>query len=342
MLRLSDHHIAHRPLVALVGPTAVGKSEVGMILARRLGTDVMAADSRQVYRGMDIATDKPTIEQRQIVPHRLIDMVEPDQRFNAGMYREAAVREIERLYGERQLPLVVGGTGLYVRALIKGLCDAPPSDQAVRAELLDQASRHEKGFLHRKLAQIDPELARLLHPNDDVKIIRALEVQRLSGQPLSAMHRRHRSVEPSYSPLLVGLTRDRHALYRRIEQRVEMFFMNGLVEETAALLARGYSRESASMKGLGYRQVAGFLAGDYDRDEAIRRLKRDTRHFAKRQFTWFRHEPGIVWVTVDDLERPEAVADKLLSLIQSFLSTLQDRPKQAAAVSMETGQAVVG
>jgi tRNA dimethylallyltransferase len=343
MLRLSNQHIAHRPLVALVGPTAVGKSEVGVILARRLGTEVLAADSRQVYRGMDIATDKPTVEQRQAVPHRLIDLVEPDQRFNAGIYREAALREIERLYGERKLPLVVGGTGLYVRALVKGLCDAPPSDPAVRAELLDDASRHEKGFLHQELAKIDPELAGLLHPNDEVKIIRALEVQRLSGRPLSDVHRRHRSVAPSYSPLILGLTRDRQALYQRIEQRVDTFFMNGLVEETAALLARGYDPESASMKGLGYRQVAGFLAGDYDRDEAVRLLKRDTRHFAKRQLTWFRHEPAIVWTTANDQEKPEAVADKLLSLIQSFLSKLQARPAHGAVVaSIETREAAVG
>ncbi|MEX5216788.1 MAG: tRNA (adenosine(37)-N6)-dimethylallyltransferase MiaA [Nitrospira sp.] len=343
MLRLAEHHVVHRPLVALVGPTAVGKSEVGVHLAQALGTEVLAADSRQVYQGMDIATDKPTAEQRRAVPHRLIDLVAPDQRFNAGMYREAALRELERLYGERKLPLVVGGTGLYVRALIRGLCDAPPSDPAVRAELIDQARRYQKGFLHQELAKVDPEQARLLHPNDEVKIIRALEVQRLSGRPLSDVHRRHRSAVPVHSPLIFGLIRDRQSLYTRIEQRVDTFFMNGLVEETATLLAQGYDRESAAMKGLGYRQVAAFLAGDYDRDEAVRRLKRDTRHFAKRQLTWFRHEPAIVWVTVNDETRSERLAEKLATLIESFLAELADRPMQGAdAVSLEAGGVTVG
>ena len=343
MLRLSDHHLVHRPLVALVGPTAVGKTEIGVILAQTLGTEVLAADSRQVYRGMDVATDKPTAEQRQGVPHRLIDLVEPDQRFNAGMYRAAALREIERLYGERRLPFIVGGTGLYVRALVKGLCDAPPSDPALCAELLDQAGRREKGYLHGELAKVDPELARLLHPHDEVKIIRALEVQRLSGRSLSDVHREHQTAAPCCSPLIIGLMRDRQALYKRIEQRVDTFFMNGLVQETAGLLARGYDRGLASMKGLGYRQVAEFLAGGYDYMEAVRRLKRDTRHFAKRQLTWFRHEPAIVWVTVDDPPRSVSVADTLLGLIESFLAELRGRPAPAAiAARIETRKVTAG
>ncbi|HJR75841.1 MAG TPA: tRNA (adenosine(37)-N6)-dimethylallyltransferase MiaA [Nitrospiraceae bacterium] len=326
MIRLSDQELALRPLVALVGPTAVGKSEVGMILAAALDTDLLTADSRQVYRGMDVATDKPTPDQRQAVAHRLIDLVEPDQRFNAGLYRQAAVREIERLYREHKLPLVVGGTGLYLRALIRGLCEAPQGDAAVRAELSYAARLHDKGHLHRELAKVDPASAQGLHPNDEVKIIRALEVQRLLGLPLSDVHRRHRAAGPSWSPLILGLTRDREVLYRRIEQRVERFFTGGLVEETQELLARGYGRDLSSMKGLGYRQVAGFLAGDYDYDEAVRRLKRDTRHFAKRQMTWFRREPDIHWLTVEDSEKPESVADRLVACIDTFLSQLRGKP----------------
>ena len=338
MIRLSDHDLALRPLVAVVGPTAVGKSEIGVILARALGTEVLAADSRQVYRGMDIATDKPTLDQRQGIPHRLIDLVKPDQRFNAGMYRQAALREIERLYGERKLPLVVGGTGLYVRTLVRGLCEAPQGDPAVREELLDLARRCEKGYLHRELTRVDPELAQALHPNDEVKIIRALEVQRLSGRPLSEAHRQHRSDAPSWAPLILGLIRDRETLYARIEQRVDMFFTNGVVRETAELLARGYGRGLASMKGLGYRQVAGFLAGDYGHEEAVRRLKRDTRHFAKRQLTWFRREPGIVWVTVGDSEKPEHAAGTLLAHIETFLTELRERPiSHEVAATIERG-----
>ena len=337
MIHLSDHDLALRPLVALVGPTAVGKSEVGVILARALGTDLLTADSRQVYVGMDIATDKPTPEQREAVSHRLIDLVEPDQRFNAGMYRQAALQEIERLYGERKLPLVVGGSGLYIRALVKGLCAAPPGDPAVRAEFAEAARRHEKGYLHRELVKVDPASAEELHPNDEVKIIRALEVQHLSGRPLSDAHREHRAAAPTWSPLILGLTRDRESLYRRIDQRVDRLFTSGVVRETEGLLARGYGRELASMKGLGYRQVAGFLAGDYDYDEAVRRLKRDTRHFAKRQLTWFRQEPGIKWVRVEEMENPECVADRLLAHVETFLSQLRQRPpKTSDKVESET------
>lgn len=329
--------------MVVVGPTAVGKSEIGAMVAHALGTDVLAADSRQVYRGMDIATDKPALEQRQGVPHRLIDLVEPDQRFNAGMYREAALREIERLYGERKLPLVAGGTGLYVRALIRGLCEAPQADFKMREELLQQARRHEKGYLYRELSKIDPELARSLHPNDEVKVIRALEVQRRSGRPLSDVHRQHRAARPSWSPLILGLMRDRQALYARIEQRVDTFFLNGLVQETSELLARGYGRGLASMKGLGYRQVAGFLAGEYDYHEAVRRLKRDTRHFAKRQLTWFRQEPGMRWVTVGEVETPGRVADRLLAHIEAFLSELRQKPVNTAVTApFESGKVVVG
>jgi tRNA dimethylallyltransferase len=326
MVRLSDQDVALRPLVALVGPTAVGKSEVGVILARALGTDLLTADSRQVYRGMDIATDKPRGEDRDSVSHRLIDLVDPDERFNAGMYRRAAEEEIERLYEEHRLPFVVGGTGLYVRALIRGLCEAPQGNAGVRAEFLEDARRREQGYLHRELAKVDPESAQGLHPNDEVKIIRALEVQRLLGRPLSEMHRRHRTDAPKWSPLILGLSRDREALYRRIEQRVDRLFMAGVVKETEGLLARGYGRDLSSMKGLGYRQVAGFLAGEYDYHEAVRRLKRDTRHFAKRQLTWFRREPGIQWVRLDESEKPERVADRLLRDIETFLSELRRRP----------------
>jgi len=326
MMRLSDQDVALRPLVVLVGPTAVGKSEIGLILGRTLGTDLLTADSRQVYRGMDVATDKPTAAQREAVSHRLIDLIDPDQRFNAGMYRRAAEEEIERLYGERRLPLVVGGTGLYVRALIRGLCEAPQGDPAVRAEFIHDARGHHKGYLHQELAKVDPESAQALHPNDENKIIRALEVQRLLGRPLSHVHRQHRAAALSWSPLLLGLMRDREVLYRRIEQRVDRLFMNGVVKETEGLLARGYARDLPAMKGLGYRQVSAFLAGDYDYDEAVRRLKRDTRHFAKRQMTWFRREPDIQWVTVSESEKPESTAGRLLARIERFLSDLRQKP----------------
>lgn len=338
MIRLTESMMALRPLVVLVGPTAVGKSEIGLRLARDLSTDLLTADSRQVYRGMDIATDKPAMEQRHGVPHRLIDLVDPDEPFNAGQYRSLALQEIERLYGERRVPLVVGGTGLYVRTLIHGLCDAPPADEAFRASLLREAEARGRYFLHEELTRIDPESAARLHPHDEVKIVRALEVHHLSGRRLSDVQQRHGFAEQPFSVLMIGLNRDRSALYRRIDGRVESMFARGVVEETASLLARGYRRDSGAMKGLGYQQISGYLSGQYDRAEALRLLQRDTRHFAKRQLTWFRKEPGLQWWSLSEQDSPEDVAGRLLETVQSFLRDVAYRrsTEMSASFTMET------
>ncbi len=323
----------------VVGPTAVGKSRVAILLAKALGTDVLTADSRQVYRGMDIGMDKPTLEERQGVPHRLIDLVEPDEPFNAGEYRRRALGEIERLYGSGKIPLVVGGTGLYVRALLRGLWEGPQADWSLRERLEDEAREKGAGHLHRELARVDPESAARLHPHDRVKIIRALEVHRLSGRPLSESHRRHAFADTSFLPLLIGLTRERGALYRRIEQRVDEQVAKGLVEETRSLLEKGYGRQLGSMKGLGYRQIAGCLAGECSHEEAVRRLKRDTRHFAKRQLTWFRKEPGITWLSIDEQESFESLSSRILDLVDRFLSELEAQQEAGKLTSGRAGQA---
>jgi tRNA dimethylallyltransferase len=315
-----------RPLIVVVGPTAIGKSRVAVRLAQALGTEVLTADSRQVYRGMDIGTDKPTPEERQGVPHGLIDLVEPDRAFNVGEYRRLALSEIDRLSGDGRIPLVVGGTGLYVRALVRGLWEGPAADWSLRERLMQEAGREGGAeHLHRELARVDPDSAGRLHPHDQVKIIRALEVHHLSGRPLSEAHRTHAFTDATFAPLLVGLTQERDALYRRIEERVDSQLAKGLVQETQRLLACGYGRHLGSMKGLGYRQIAGYLAGEYAYEEAVRRLKRDTRHFAKRQMTWFRKEPDITWLSIDESEPIERVSVRILELIQRFLSDLTMR-----------------
>jgi len=343
MVRLPESVLSSRPLVVLVGPTAVGKSEIAVRLAQALDTEVLTADSRQVYRGMDIATDKPTVEQRRGVPHRLIDLVDPHESFNAGQYRRRAMQDIERLYGERRLPLVAGGTGLYVRTLVRGLCDAPPADHAFRSSLAQMVRARGRQVLHDELARIDPESAGHLHPHDEVKIVRALEVYYLSGRRLSDLHRQHRCSEQPFSVLMIGLNRDREQLYRRIDQRVETMFAEGLVQETERLLAEGYGRESSAMKGLGYRQAAGFLAGEYDQTEAIRLVKRDTRRFAKRQLTWFRKEPELRWWSLDARDSPELVARRLFETIQTFVQDMDDRQPAVASrtpIIMETESTV--
>ena len=312
-----------RPLVVLVGPTAVGKSQVAIHLAKAWETEILTADSRQVYRGMNIGMDKPSMEERQGVPHRLIDLVEPDQPFNVGEYRRRAVAEIDRLYGLARLPLVVGGTGLYIRALLRGLWEGPAADWNFRRQLEREADELGTGALHRRLAAVDPESAVRLHERDLAKIIRALEVHHLLGRPLSDAHRRHGFAERPFAALVIGLLRDRQALYRRIDARVDAQLDKGLVEETRRLLADGYGRDLGSMKGLGYRQIAGYLEGEYDFAEAVRRLKRDTRRFAKRQLTWFRKESGIEWLPVAENELPEAVAARISQRMRDFLQTLR-------------------
>lgn len=311
-----------RPLLVVVGPTAVGKSQVAIHLAKRLETEVLTADSRQVYRGMDIGMDKPTVEERQGVPHRLIDLVEPDQPFNVGEYRRRALGEIDRLHGAGLIPLVVGGTGLYVRALLRGLWEGPQADPLFRAEAEQEARALGGKALHRKLARVDPESAARLHPHDVVKIIRALEVYHLVGHSLSEAHRRHAFSEAPFASLVIGLIRDREALYRRVNERVEAQLAKGLVRETQRLLDRGYGRHLGSMKGLGYRQISGYLLGEYPYEEAVRRLKRDTRHFAKRQLTWFRKEPGIEWMPVEEREPAEALAGRMEARVRRFLTEL--------------------
>ena len=324
-----------KPLVALVGPTAVGKSRVGILLAKALGTEVLTADSRQVFRGMDIGMDKPTMAERQGVPHRLIDLVEPDQRFNVGLYRRHALEAIAELHGAGKLPLLVGGTGLYVRALLRGLWDGPAADWALRRTLEAEALDQGIGALYQELSRVDPASAQRLHPHDQVKIIRALEVYRLSGRPLSDAIHEHAFGDSPFSSLVIGLTREREPLYRRVDARVDEQLAKGLLEETRSLSAKGYDRQLGSMKGLGYRQMAGYLAGEYSYDEAVRLLKRDTRHFAKRQLTWFRKEPGLIWLRIEERDTFEDVTARILELVHRFLAD------PAGAVKKEASHTVV-
>ncbi len=325
MHRLSETQVRLKPLVVLVGPTAVGKSRVAVEVAKAFETEVLTADSRQVYRGMDVGTDKPVPEERQGVPHRLIDLVNPDESFNTGLYRRQALDEIERLYRDLRLPLVVGGTGLYVRTLIKGLCDAPPADPIVRAALRQDAKDQGYDRLYARLVVIDPVAAARLHPRDESKVIRALEVYQLSGRRMSEFQQEHGFAERPFSVLIIGLNRDRSALYRRIEARIDWQLAHGLIEETKQLLVQGYQRDSAAMKGLGYRHVAEHLAGEYDAAEMVRRFKLDTRHFSKRQMTWFRKELGIQWLTIEESESAQHTAELVIRQVDRFLTTLGDQ-----------------
>lgn len=304
------------PVIFLVGPTAIGKSRVAIPVAQLFQTEILTADSTQVYRGMDIGTDKPRLEDRGGVPHRLINLVAPDEPFNAGLYRRAALEEISRLHGEGRIPVVVGGTGLYVRALAYGLWEGPPADWSLRRRLLEEEASHGEGYLWGRLAETDPLLAKTLHPRDRSKIIRALEVAMGTGVPLSEWHRRHGFSERPFPSVMIGLTMDRAALYRRIDSRVLTEIEAGLVEETRQLLASGYDESLGSMKALGYRQMTGYLKGRYGWEEAVRLLQRDTRHFAKRQLTWFRKDPNVKWLTVEEGESVASITERVLAILR--------------------------
>ena len=326
----SDPAFHYRPLVVLLGPTAVGKSRVALLVAKHFDTEILTADSRQVYRGMDIGTDKPTAEERQGVPHRLIDLADPGETFNAGWYRRAALKEIDRLYAANRMPFVVGGTGLYIRTLVRGLCPAPQADPLVRAGLKKLREAGGREGLYTELTRVDPETAARLHPNDESKVIRALEVYRLSGRPMSTMHHEHRFQETHFSTLLIGLQRPKETLYRRIEERIDWQLTHGMVEETRSLLGQGYGRDFGSMKGLGYRQVGAYLANECDYAEMVRRFKRDTRRFAKRQMTWFRSEGGVAWLSIEDSEPYERTAERAIARIEQFVSALGQQKRFAA------------
>ncbi len=332
MPKLPEHVCQRRPLVVLLGPTAVGKSRVGVQVARHLGTEVLTADSRQVYRGMDIGTDKPAADERHGIPHRLIDLAGPDELFNTGWYRRAALAEIDRLYAESRLPFVVGGTGLYIRTLVRGLCSAPPADPRVRAELMDVSKEQGRDRLHAELAKVDPTTAARLHPNDEAKVMRALEVYRLSGQPMSEVQRQHKFQDAPFSALLIGLQRPKEELYRRIEERIDWQLAHGMIQETRALLDRGYRREFGAMTGLGYRHVAAHVSGDCDYEEMVRLFKRDTRRFAKRQMTWFRKEPGVQWISMERDEPPEQTVRQIVARIEQFLGALESGVMQTTIV----------
>lgn len=283
-------------LVVIVGPTAAGKTELAVRLAERFDGEIVNADSMQVYRGMEIGTAKPSAEQRGRVPHHLLDLVEPDHPFSASDFRQEAVRVIADIHSRGRRVFVVGGTGLYIKALLQGLVDSPSGDESLRKELEEVARIQGKGELLRQLAEVDPVTARRLHPNDKLRIIRALEVYRLTGRPISRFRSEHDFGGNYYRPLQIGIRVPREELNQRIDRRVERMLEEGLVQEVQALLAGGYHAGLKAMRAIGYKEICAFLAGASPLDETVRLIKRDTRHYAKRQETWFKRDPEIKWV----------------------------------------------
>jgi tRNA dimethylallyltransferase len=302
----------------LVGPTAVGKSAVALALAERLGAEIVCADSRQVYRGMEIGTAKPTAAERARIPHHLIDLVDPDEAYSAGRYARDAAACLEALRARGARALVVGGTGLYVRALLWGLCDGPTADPALRASWLGR-ERDEPGVVYRRLSEVDPASAAAIHPNDLAKALRAVEVFELTGTPLSSRQRAHGFREPHVDAAVFGLRRERADLYARIDARVDAMLAQGLAAEVEALTRRGYGDDAPGMRAVGYRQLAGALKGAYGLDEAIRLIKRDSRRYAKRQMTWFDADSAVRWVEASADTQVEELVDRVTAQLEGLV-----------------------
>ena len=293
----NEESAPHPPLLVLVGPTAVGKTDVAVRLAARLRLEAVNADSRQVYRGMDIGTGKPTAGERAALPHHVIDVVDPAERYHAARFRRDALEAIAGIRARGRLPVVVGGTGLYVRALLKGLHQAPPADPAVRGELEAFAAAQGSEALHQRQAERDPAAAARLHPRDRVRLVRALEVLTLGGPGSEPAD--WGSAVPPFRLLMVGLRQSREALGRRIADRVRAMVARGMMSEVQELLAAGYDEALPAMGGIGYRQFCTVLRGAMTEAEATRLMIRDTTRYAKRQMTWFARDPEVRWLDVD-------------------------------------------
>ncbi|MBA1337132.1 MAG: tRNA dimethylallyltransferase [Firmicutes bacterium] len=306
------------PLLVIVGPTAVGKTDTAVLVAQQIDGEIISADSMQIYRGMDIGTAKPSEEERGGIKHHLIDVADPGEEFSVADFQRIARKDIEDIYRRGRFPIVVGGTGLYINSLVYNMDFTETiSNPELRENLTTIALERGNEYLHEMLKRADPETAAKLHPNDRRRIIRALEVYQCSGMPMSQYHKNVEMQTIPYDPLMIGLRMNRKELYDRIEKRVDRMMESGLVKEVQGLLDRGCSKDTVSMQGLGYKEIIGYLEGEYSLETAVEILKRDTRRFAKRQFTWFRRDDRIIWMDVENYSSKKEIADKIVDYFKS-------------------------
>ncbi|WP_072525585.1 tRNA (adenosine(37)-N6)-dimethylallyltransferase MiaA [Clostridium sp. Marseille-P3244] len=285
-----------KPLVILAGPTAVGKTKASVLLAKKIGGEIISADSMQVYRHMDIGSAKIRPEEMSGVPHHLIDVLDPEEDFNVVRFQRMARQALAEIWSRGRIPMVVGGTGFYIQALLYDINFTEDSGEDEFRACLEQTARENGGeYLHQLLENVDPEAAGQIHPHNVKRVIRALEFHRQTGGKISEHNQKEREKQSPYRYAYFVLTDERSRLYERIDRRVDEMMEEGLLEEVRFLRDRGVPKTATSMQGLGYRQLYGYLEGRYTLDEAVRIIKRDTRHFAKRQLTWFRREKDVIW-----------------------------------------------
>ena len=306
-----------KPLIILTGPTAVGKTKASIGLAKAVDGEIISADSMQVYRHMDIGSAKIKPEEMEGVPHHLIDVLEPDEEFHVVKFQELAKKAMREIWERGHIPIVTGGTGFYIQALLYDIdFDENEKEDAYRKELEAYAREHGAESLHEKLALVDPASAETIHPNNVKRVIRALEFYEQTGKRISEHNETQRQRESPYAFAYFVLTDDRAHLYERIDRRVDQMIEEGLVKEVQALKDKGYTKQLVSMQGLGYKEILDYLDGNYTLEEAIYTIKRDTRHFAKRQLTWFKRERDVIWIDKQALDYDE---DRILSEMLSKL-----------------------
>lgn len=307
-----------RPLIILTGPTAVGKTAASIGLAKAVGGEIISADSMQIYRHMDIGSAKITEEEMQGIPHYLVDVLDPEEAFNVVRFQEMAKAAMQKIHDNGHIPIVVGGTGFYIQALLYDIdFTENDSDFSFREELEKTAREKGAEYLHSLLKQADPEAAEQIHPHNIKRVIRALEFNRKTGQKISTHNEQERRKQSPYEFAYFVLTDNREALYARIDRRVDKMMEQGLLEEVRALKDRGIARESVSMQGLGYKELLAYLDGEILLEEAVRIIKRDTRHFAKRQLTWFRRERDVIWIDRQEIgQEEEKIVDYMLNVLR--------------------------
>lgn len=309
-----------RPLIILAGPTAVGKTDLSIALAKRIHGQIISADSMQVYKGMDIGTAKITSDEMQGVPHYLIDVLDPTEDFNVVTFQRMAKDSMEKIYATGDIPILVGGTGFYIQALLYDI-DFEENDMgtSIREKYQRIVKVQGADYLHEQLRLVDPQAAEEIHAHNVKRVIRALEFYEQTGRRISEHNEEQREKVSPYEYAYFVLNDDRQKLYERIDQRVDLMMESGLMDEVKNLKEHGCTREMVSMQGLGYKEIFAYLEGEYSYEEAVNVLKRDTRHFAKRQLTWFKREPDVIWLDRGQFEDTESILDAMITRIDTII-----------------------
>ena len=303
-----------KPLLILTGPTAVGKTRLSIKLAKAVNGEIISADSMQVYRYMDIGSAKIKPEETEGVPHHLIDVLDPEEEFNVVTFQKMCKKCMEEIYGRGHVPILTGGTGFYIQSVLYDIdFTENAEDTTIRDRLEKEAEEKGAEYLHGKLREVDPDSAEAIHANNIKRVIRALEFYEQTGEKISLHNETERQKESAYTSCYFVLNDDREKLYERIDRRVDEMLAEGLVAEVEALKKRGCTRKLVSMQGLGYKEILAYLDGEYSLEEAVYRIKRDTRHFAKRQITWFKREKEVIWINKPDFSYDD---DKILDFMK--------------------------